>query len=717
MTPMGRDLRCVGAWLLALGASLGTQEAGAAPLQDAQSGTAPWLSEIDARLELPIPGEPSGVAFEDLDGDGAEELLATSRGATGQSGWLLVWASLSAAPERIPLPNYPIGPEPAAEGRVWIASQASDELLLVAPLAGTGAAIEMRAQLPGRPRALAGGNLPGRGPIAAVATAQGQLVLCSLEGELDVHSTGLQAPTFVYLAGDQIFVGCQGTGAVHHFLWQDGALAENEPIELDAIPRAMWGGELGGESVALIAGGDRSVWQRTDDGWKAGKPVGAIPLRLVQGSPGEVFGLSFYDLTWRRLGAGLSVLESGYAGQDPWDLASGDWDGDGLPDLAIANRGAHRISVLRGKPGGSLRNALSLPSGGGPHSLASGDIDGDGDVDLVSIDALDDSLSFHLAQPDGSFVRSPYRPRTQRAGDRALLTDIDGDGDLDLVHRAELGGQAGVRIWLGRASEEPGLLPEQSFEVPTGGGIGDLVVLPAPRDLRDPGEPDRAGLPELLAADPVGAALYRLGWDPESQRPQVTATYPLGGSPRALAVEGSGAGALLWVCLGGTGGRQGIALLALPSTAATGEEGLPVERSFVATPHEPMDLVLARGSQGLEPVVLARPAGQDGPGRLLRLIPTDGGGWRCGPGMVTGTRPFAVAAGDLDGDGLDEVLVGAQNSHHVNLWTRTAAGALVRLPDLGAGRGVLDVLVVDLSQGRPAVVAANAFSSDLSVMR
>ena len=59
-------------------------------------------------------------------------------------------------------------------------------------------------------------------------------------------------------------------------------------------------------------------------------------------------------------------------------------------------------------------------------------------------------------------------------------------------------------------------------------------------------------------------------------------------------------------------------------------------------------------------------------------------------------------------------MVGAQNSHHVNLWTRQADGGLRRLPDLGAGRGVLDVIVTPLG-GSTAVVAANAFSNDLSI--
>src|SRR5204862_433335 len=74
------------------------------------------------------------------------------------------------------------------------------------------------------------------------------------------------------------------------------------------------------------------------------------------------------------------------------------------------------------------------------------------------------------------------------------------------------------------------------------------------------------------------------------------------------------------------------------------------------------------------------------------------GEWRALDALPTGQRPYRIAAGDLDGDGRAEIVVSAQNSHHVNLWTSRggAPASFARCPDLGVGTGPLDLALVDL---------------------
>lgn len=710
MGAMGSPTNHAAAWILfgmlllaacSQEAPVSSEPAGGAQ-PNPESAVDNWAMGLDCRYELFLPGQPEGVCFVDLDGDGREELAAVSQGASPGRGCLALWSSVLAAPHLIDLPDYPLGPLPAGPGHLWVASRASNELLLLAPLAAADKHILRRIELPGRPRAMA---LLSDNTLA-LATSAGQLVLCNEASEPVVHELGIQAPTFVAARDEQILVGSQAEDGVLVFEPEGTQLVLRERIDLGGIPRAYWRGELQGQALEVLSAGDRELWHATDKSWSSSDNGGAIPLRLTSGAPGELFGLSFYDLTWHRYGYSkqLEVLDSGYGGQDVWDLASGDLNGDGQRDLAIANRGAHRVSVLLGRTNGGLREAQILPAGGGPHSLASGDVNGDGHLDLVSIDALDDSLSYHLGDGNGNFTRSPEQPMTAKAGDRVRLADLDGDGDLDLIHRIEMAGEAGLRVWIGSAAESPGSLPQASIEVRAGGGVGDLLLTDLAGDAR----------PEILAADPLQACIHLFAWDEKLGRPARMGKLDPGGSPNAMATlpPGPDGTPRLAVALGGTGARKGVAWFNYERAP-----GHFVEAGFLPLEHEPIDLISARIAAGTELLVLARPSGQDGPGRLLRLGASPAG-WTLVESIVTGTRPFALAAGDLNSDGLDEVVVGAQNSHHVNLWTRTAEGQLERLPDLGAGRGVLDVLITRLgANGPPAIVVANAFSNDISVIR
>jgi hypothetical protein len=64
-------------------------------------------------------------------------------------------------------------------------------------------------------------------------------------------------------------------------------------------------------------------------------------------------------------------------------LASGDWDGDGDLDFAVANSSGNSVTVLTNNGSGSFTaNTLSFVLAGAT-ALASGDWDGDGDLDLA----------------------------------------------------------------------------------------------------------------------------------------------------------------------------------------------------------------------------------------------------------------------------------------------------------------------------------------------
>src|ERR1035441_900668 len=71
------------------------------------------------------------------------------------------------------------------------------------------------------------------------------------------------------------------------------------------------------------------------------------------------------------------------AGSGPISMAMGDFNGDGKPDLAVANRDSNDVSVLLGNGDGTFQAAVNYGAGSGPISMAMGDFNGDGKPDLA----------------------------------------------------------------------------------------------------------------------------------------------------------------------------------------------------------------------------------------------------------------------------------------------------------------------------------------------
>ena len=108
-------------------------------------------------------------------------------------------------------------------------------------------------------------------------------------------------------------------------------------------------------------------------------------------------------------------------GSAPNAVAIGDLNGDGRPDLAVANLGSNSVSVLLGHGDGSFGTQVQYATGNEPISVAIGDLNGDGQPDLAVANAsfTSNSVSVLLGHGDGSFgaqrssppERSPFRSR------------------------------------------------------------------------------------------------------------------------------------------------------------------------------------------------------------------------------------------------------------------------------------------------------------------
>ncbi len=135
------------------------------------------------------------------------------------------------------------------------------------------------------------------------------------------------------------------------------------------------------------------------------------------------------------------------AGSMPVSVAVGDFNGDGKPDLVVADLGQLAnnpgVSVLLGNGDGTFQDAVGFDfdtTGGRnyePLSIAVGDFNGDGKPDLVVANSQFPAISILLGNGDGTFQAAVNFDA--KLGPRSVaLGDFNGDGKPDLAVVADL---------------------------------------------------------------------------------------------------------------------------------------------------------------------------------------------------------------------------------------------------------------------------------------
>ena len=125
-------------------------------------------------------------------------------------------------------------------------------------------------------------------------------------------------------------------------------------------------------------------------------------------------------------------------GVRPVSVAVADFNLDGRPDVVAANNGSGNVSVLLGDGQGRLSPAPGSPfSTGGvrPAAVAAGDMNGDGRPDVAVANSSSSDLSVLLGDGQGRLGPAPGSPFST-GGSRPVavgLGDFNGDGNLDVV--------------------------------------------------------------------------------------------------------------------------------------------------------------------------------------------------------------------------------------------------------------------------------------------
>jgi hypothetical protein len=399
------------------------------------------------------------------------------------------------------------------------------------------------------------------------------------------------------------------------------------------------------------------------------------------------------------------------ASSSPYTVATGDFRGSGVLDLAVVNPNFHNVSVLMGNGDGTFQNAVTYPVD--PLSdlfIALGDVNGDGHLDIVTVGS---NVSVLLGNGNGTFQSAitTHLNSTISRLQGIALGDLTGTGHLDIVTASE-----GIGVLRGNG--------DGTFRLPyfLSGGHDDPrgIVL---GDLRGTGILDLATVSFFTVCDPEGGTCsdygsvnVRFGTGDGFFVPG--GHYDIGGAASTIAIgdfNGDGNLDLL------TGNGYSMFHLSSVSVLLGNGDGTFQRPIYSPLPGGPAtSLVVADfNGDGILDVAAAHPFSN-----TVTVSLGNGDGTFGDPLSVAVDRyPYTLATGDFNGDGFPDLVSADLGTGTVSVllndtsWGTAPGGAngAHRRHDVAANAfreaGLLDV--ASTARLRPGSVdlSATAFSS------
>jgi hypothetical protein len=318
----------------------------------------------------------------------------------------------------------------------------------------------------------------------------------------------------------------------------------------------------------------------------------------------------------------------------PAGIAIGDLNGDGKPDLAVANGSVDpdegqvgTVSIRLNRGDGTFKPRRDYEDTPGPAAIAIADLNRDGKPDLATAN-FDGSVSTLFNSGDGSFRVEHDYPTGDRTASIAVA-DVNGDGAPDLV--ATVADNNAVDVLLNDG--EGGFKQRAAYT--TGPSPWDVAA----GDLNGDGATDLA-VADFSSSNSV-TILLNDGHGAFGSRHE----YAAGSQPLSVAIadlNGDGTPDLAVSHFGGVGHSNSVSVLRndghgrFPSrrTYPVAEGGGPVAVGDLSGDGKPDVVTVHDDSDRLSLLV------NNGKGVLLPVL-----------AYPTGQLPQAVAIGDLNGDG------------------------------------------------------------------
>ncbi len=202
-----------------------------------------------------------------------------------------------------------------------------------------------------------------------------------------------------------------------------------------------------------------------------------------------------------------------YAGPHPADVVEADLNGDGLPDVVVADDGNRAtattadsggISVLFGNGKGGLSPATADPTADLAtypvqtpiQSIAVGDLNGDGLPDVVGVGS-GIGYVYVWMNTGGGHLANPVAYPVGASPEGVALADVNGNGHLDIITANQgVVGVGSVSVLLGNGDGTFG--PQVGYD---GGPNPDALAV---------GDLNQDGIPDIVTVDPENDELHVL---------------------------------------------------------------------------------------------------------------------------------------------------------------------------------------------------------------
>lgn len=188
-----------------------------------------------------------------------------------------------------------------------------------------------------------------------------------------------------------------------------------------------------------------------------------------------------------NMGAGghgtFAAAQTYRVGRLPFQVAIGDLNGDGIPDLAVTNMGGNSVSILFGVASGGFTPGPTLTTGANPFGIAIGQFDHSGHP-AIAVTCYQTSQLYVFPNNGNGTFGTPFIASTDTSPTSVVVGDFNRDGNLDIVTGNSIANDVSFFAGNGTGSFALGVTsPALNFPVSiaagdiNGDGILDLVAV------------------------------------------------------------------------------------------------------------------------------------------------------------------------------------------------------------------------------------------------